>query len=233
MKFYLTAILTLLSICCIAQQKIAIGASTNGLGISYRHTINSAIDVGGSFYYLQFKGNTKNVILDNVVNSKFAASSPLLEGFVQWKPFSTTNGKKLSDDVVDNSNNEKSSFREKFYIKSGLALRLNAKFSSNSTFWEKTMIGNFQLTPDQVGYVNINVRTRTIQPMAAVGYTLLDSKKMFMQLEAGAYFHGQPQVNMEATGTLHLNTVNQTSIQNVASKYQFYPLLKLETGIKL
>ena len=95
------------------------------------------------------------------------------------------------------------------------------------------MIGNFQLTPDQVGYVNINVQTSSIQPMAAIGYPIIEGKKFFMQIEAGTYFHGRPKVSMEATGTLHLNTVNQTAIQNVASKYQFYPLLKFEAGIKL
>jgi len=95
------------------------------------------------------------------------------------------------------------------------------------------MIGNFQLTPDQVGYVNINVKTNAIQPMVAIGYPLLNGEKIFMTAEAGTYFHGAPNVTMEATGTLHLNTVNQRAIQNVASKYIFYPLLKIEAGIKL
>ncbi len=234
MKLFLTTILVFVSVVCFAQRHIAMGASTNGVGVSYRHSINSVIDVGGSFYYIQLKGNTKNVILDNIVNSNYAASSPLFEGFVQWKPFATANANKLSDDVVNNAYSKNSSpFREKFYIKSGLALRLNSNLSSNSTFWEKTMIGNFQLTPDQVGYVNINVQTSSIQPMTAVGYPIIEGRKFFMQIEAGTYFHGRPKVSMEATGTLHLNTVNQTAIQNVASKYQFYPLLKFEAGIKL
>ena len=210
------------------------GASTNGVGVTYRHSINSVIDVGGSFYYIQVKGNTQNVILDNIVNSNFAASSPLIEGFVQWKPFAAANANKLSDDVVDDQySNNSSPFREKFYIKSGIAVRLNASFKSNSSFWDKTMIGTFQLTPDQVGYVNINVKTNNIQPMLAIGYPLLNREKIFITAEAGSYFHGAPKVSMEATGTLHLNTVNQRAIQNVASKYIFYPLLKIEAGIKL
>jgi hypothetical protein len=234
LKLFLTTVLVFVSVVCFAQHHIAMGASTNGVGVSYRHSINSVIDVGGSFYYIQLKGNTQNVILDNIVNSNYAASSPLIEGFVQWKPFAAANANKLSDDVVNDAYSKNSSpFKEKFYIKSGLALRLNSKLSSNSTFWEKTMIGNFQLTPDQVGYVNINVKTNTIQPMVAIGYPLLNGEKIFMTVEAGTYFHGAPKVTMEATGTLHLNTVNQRAIQNVASKYIFYPLLKIEAGIKL
>jgi len=234
LKLYLSTILVFVSFVCFAQRHIAVGASTNGVGVSYRHSINSVIDVGGSFNYIQLKLNTQNVILDNIVNSNFAASSPLIEGFVQWKPFAAANADKLSDDVVDDLySNNSSPFREKFYFKSGIAVRLNASFKSNSSFWDKTMIGNFQLTPDQVGYVNINLKTNTIQPMVAIGYPLLNGEKIFMTVEAGTYFHGAPNVSMEATGTLHLNTVNQTAIQNVASKYQFYPLLKFEAGIKL
>ncbi|MFZ9589996.1 MAG: hypothetical protein ACO28V_09715, partial [Chitinophagaceae bacterium] len=123
MRFLLTIILTTFSLCCFAQHHIAMGASTNGVGVSYRHSINSVIDVGGSFYYIQIKGNTKNVILDNIVNSNFTASSPLIEGFVQWKPFSSANANKPSDDVVNDTYKKTSlPFREKFYIKSGLAL---------------------------------------------------------------------------------------------------------------
>jgi hypothetical protein len=145
---------------------------------------------------------------------------PLLEGFVQWRPFIASNLK---------GNN----FKENFFVKTGLALRMNPELKTNSTFWDKTLIGSFELTPDQVGYVNINVRTRSVQPMVALGFTLIDSKKLFMQIEAGTYFHGQPKVSMNSTGTLHLNDVNQAAIQKTFNKYQYFPLLKLETGIKL
>ena len=233
MKFLLTIGLTTLSFCCIAQQKIAIGASTNGLGLSYRHVVNQEIEVGGSLYFLSLKGNTQNVILENIVSSKYTANTQLIEGFVQWKPFSAANGKKLSDDIANRTESKKSTFKERFFVKSGIALRLNPRFNTSSTFYDKTLIGAFELTPDQVGYVKMNIATNIIQPMAALGYTLFNNGKFFMQAEAGSYFHGRPVVTMEATGTLHLNTVNQTAIQNVASKYQFYPLLKFETGIKL
>ena len=220
MRFFLTFISAFLSICCIAQQKLAIGASTNGIGISYRDFVNEKIEIGGSLYYLQLSGNSQNVLLENIVNSKYSANTQLLEGFVQWRPFNSAKFKGTQ-------------FKESFFVKMGLALRLNPELKTNSTFWDKTLIGSFELNPDQVGYVNINVRTRSIQPMLALGYTLIDGKKIFMQIEAGAYFHGQPKVSMKSTGTLHLNDINQAAIQKTANKYQFFPLLKLETGIKL
>lgn len=232
MKSFLTTLVTFLSIGCFAQHRLAIGASTNGLGVSYRQPINTRLDVGGSINYLQLKGNTKNIILENVVNSNFKANTPLLEGFVQWKPFAG-NDKQFSDDIVNGTANNYSAFKERFYIKSGLAIRLNSKFSTNSTFYDKTLIGSFELTPDQVGYVNMNITTNKVQPMVAIGYALIDNPKFFMQAEAGTYFHGTPKVSLEATGTLHLNTVNQTAIQNTINKYKYFPLLKIETGIKL
>jgi hypothetical protein len=69
--------------------------------------------------------------------------------------------------------------------------------------------------------------------MVAIGYAFVDTKQFFMNAEIGTYFHGRPQVSMEATGTLHLNDINQAAIQKTASKYQYFPLLKIETGIKL
>jgi hypothetical protein len=232
LKSILTIFLTLLSLGCFAQHHLAIGASTNGLGVSYRQTINPAIDLGGSLYYLRLKGNTKTVILENIVTSDYTANTPLLEGFVQWKPFSAANGKKLSDDIVNGTENKKSAFKERFFVKSGLAIRLNADFNSSSTFYDKTLIGSFELRPDQVGFVNIRVTTNTIQPMLVLGYALIDNPKFFMQAEAGTYFHGRPIVSMKSTGTLYMNDVNQAAIQNMVSKYRYYPLLKLETGIK-
>jgi hypothetical protein len=232
LRLLLTIVLTTFSICCIAQHNLTIGASTNGLGISYSHVLNKKIQVGGSLYYLQLEGNTQNVILENIVNSKYTTNTPLVEGFVQWKPFLRLKNKqgKTFDEV---STSKATHFKERFFVKTGLALRSNPNFKANSTFWDKTFIGNFELTPDQVGYVNINVKTNKIQPMVAIGYAFVDSKQFFMNAEIGTYFHGIPQVSMKATGTLHLNDINQAAIQKTASKYQYFPLLKLETGIKL
>lgn len=219
LKPILTSLLILFCCCAFAQQKLAVGLSTNGLGISYNQVLNKEISVGGSLSYLQFKGNTQNIILDNVVHSTFRVEMPLVEGFVQWHPFINVNFKGAQ-------------FKQRFFVKSGLALRLKSEFSTNSTFWDKTMIGSFELTPDQVGYVNIDVKTRKLQPMAAVGYAVINAPKFFLNAELGTYFHGRPKVNMTATGTLHLNTANQTAIQNAISKYKYFPLLKIETGIK-
>ena len=97
---------------------------------------------------------------------------------------------------------------------------------------DKTMIGSFELNKDQVGYVNINIQTKHIQPMLAAGYSIVDKKKFFINTEAGVYFHGSPNVIMEATGTLHLNTVNQQAIQDKIYKYKYFPVLRIETGIK-
>lgn len=202
------------------------------MGLSYRRVINQEITVGGSLYVLELRGNAKNIILENIVNSKYTANTQLMQGFVQWKPLLHSNNK--NENAVSSISTVKGrQFKERFFVKTGLALRMNPSFKTNSTFWNKTMIGGFELTPDQVGYININVRTRRLQPMAALGYSLLDSKKIFMQVEAGSYFHGKPIVSMKSTGTLHMNDVNQKAIQDVASKYKFYPLLQFETGIKL
>ena len=238
MKSIVTILLSLLSLGCFAQHHLAIGASTNGLGISYRSSVNSSTDLGISANYFRVSGNTKNIILDNIVKSDYNAISTLLEGFLQWKPFSGSSNKKEEIKEEDNivkrgKERSNSNFKESFFVKTGLAVRFNPRFNTSSTFHDKTLIGSFELTPDQVGYVNMRIATNIIQPMASLGYILFNNNNFFMQAEAGGYYHGKPIVNIESTGTLRMNDVNQTAIQNFASKYIFYPLLKIETGIKL
>ena len=220
MKGILTIVLCLLANACFAQHsKASFGLGTNGLSISNELSLNNQFSAGSSANFLLIKGNVKNYILDNWVNTDYKTNSLLLEGFVKWYPqFNQVK----SSGVIQN----------RLYAKAGLAVRFNPSYEASSTFVNKTMIGSFELNPDQVGYVNINIRTNRIQPMLAGGYSIVDKKKFFINTEAGVYFHGSPNVMMEATGTLHLNTINQQAIQNKIYKYKYFPVLKIETGIK-
>ncbi len=217
MKGILTILLSLLGTACFAQQERAsFGIGTNGVGLSYEQRYNKEFAVGSSLNYLLITGNVKNNILNNLISTDYKTSSLQLEGFVKWFP-------QFKQEKI----------KDRLYAKAGLALRFNPSYVANSTFWDKTMIGSFELNPDQVGYVNIDIRTNRIQPMLALGYTIIDKKKFYINTEAGTYFHGSPEVNMEATGTLRLNTVNQQAIQDKIYKYKYFPVLKIETGIKL
>lgn len=221
MKRILTILLSVSGVFCYAQQqKASFGFGTNGISVSSELQIQKQFSFGTTVNYLLINGRTVNNILDNSVKTDYKTNSLQLEGFVKWYP--QTNQRK-STSVNQN----------RFYAKAGLAVRFNPSYEANSTFMDKTMIGSFELNKDQVGYVNINIQTKHIQPMLAAGYSIVDKKKFFINTEAGVYFHGTPQVSMEATGTLHLNDVNQAAIQQTLNKYRYFPLLKIETGIKL
>ena len=220
MKGILTIVLTLLGIICFAQQqKASFGIGTTGIGVAYEHQVQKQFSAGASINYLLIKGTTVNYVLDNFVKTDYNTNSLLLEGFVKWYP-------------QINKGKNSTTNQNRLYAKAGLALRFNPSYAANSTFMDKTMIGSFELNPNQVGYVNIDIRTKRIQPMLAAGYSIVDKKKFFINTEAGVYFHGCPNVIMEATGTLHLNTVNQQAIQETIYKYKYFPVLKIETGIK-
>ncbi len=221
MRGILIILCTLLGNACFAQlQRASIGIGTNGISAAYEHPIQKQFSFGSAVNYLFIKGTAVNYLLDNSVKTDYKTNSIQFEGFVKWYPQSN---QRKSTTVNQN----------RFYTKAGLAVRFNPSYDANSTFMDKTMIGSFELNKDQVGYVNINIRTNRIQPMLAAGYSIVDKKKFYINVEAGVYFHGRPNVNMEATGTLHLNDINQAAIQKTASKYQYFPLLKFETGIKL
>ena len=221
MRGILIILCTLLGNACFAQlQRASIGIGTNGIGVSSELQIKKQFSFGSAVNYLHIKGTAVNNILDNSVKTDYKTNSIQFEGFVKWYP--KTNQRKST--TVN---------QHRFYAKAGLSVRFNPSYVANSTFMDKTMIGSFELNKEQVGYVNINIQTKHIQPMLAAGYSIVDKKKFFINTEAGVYFHGTPQVSMEATGTLHLNDVNQAAIQQTLNKYRYFPLLKIETGIKL
>ncbi len=221
MKVFLTISLTLLGTLCLAQQdRLLLGMGTNGLNIGFEKELHKQFSLGTSLSFLQVYGNVTNVVFDNQISTNYQTNSALLEGFVKWHPRFKP----------DEKNPKKQS---RFFAKAGLALRFNPSYSALSTLLDKTMIGAFELNKDQVGYVNVDIKTNKIQPMLGFGYTIIDKKRFFVTTEAGAYFHGRPKVEMQATGTLHLNTINQDAIQRKITNYRYYPLLKIETGIKL
>ena len=205
--------------CFAQQQRASFGIGTTGIGAAYEHPIQKQFSAGASVNYLLIKGSTVNYVLDNFVKTNYNTNSLQLESFVKWYP-QFNQGKSTSTN------------QNRLYAKAGLALRFNPSYAANSTFMDKSMIGSFELNPDQVGYVNIDIRTKRIQPMLAAGYSIIDKKKFFINTEAGVFFHGSPNVIMEATGTLHLNTVNQQAIQETIYKYKYFPVLRIETGIK-
>ncbi len=128
--------MTILALSCFAQQeRLALGVGTNGLGISYEREIQKQLHWGATANFQYIKGNVKNTILDNVVSSDYKTSSMQLEGFVKWYPRIAN---KKSKDI----------FNSRLYAKGGLALRLNPTYTANSTFWDKTMIGSFELNKD-------------------------------------------------------------------------------------
>jgi hypothetical protein len=221
LKGFLTILLALSGSACYAQQqKASFGLGTNGAGFSYEKSFHQQFSAGSSINYLLIKGSTVNYLLDNFIKTDYKTSSLQVEGFIKWFP-------QLNKGKSSTAN------QNRLYAKAALALRLNPSYVANSTFMDKPMVGSFELNRDQVGYVNIDIRTKRIQPMLAAGYSIVDKKKFFINTEAGVYFHGSPNVIMEATGTLHLNTVNQQAIQDKIYKYKYYPVLRIEAGIKL
>jgi hypothetical protein len=208
-----------LSIFTTAQQKkISLGIGTNGLGLSYEIPLGYQFSAGVTANYLGVEGRTISYLLESFIKSDYNINSPIAEGFIKWYP-------KIP------SRKDYGLYKNKLFVKGGLAYNFNPSYSLLSTFWEKTFVGDFELTDDQVGNVDIIVTTQKIQPMVSIGYSFVQGKRIFVNAEIGTYFHGKPNVDVTATGILHNNDVNQPSLQKTISPYQFYPILKLETGI--
>lgn len=220
MKSYFTILGVFAAFFCSAQQqKLAIGIGTNGTSISYESALKNEFSYGGSVSLLKLNGTVINIIYENPVISKYNINTTIIEGFVKWYP----KFKKIKSSI---------NVQDRFYAKTGIAYNINPNYSLKSTFFEKTYVGDMELTKEQVGYVKTNFITNRIQPLLMLGYNIINKQQFFANVELGSYLHGKPQIEMEATGILHSNMMNQEALQNIFSSYQFYPVLKLEIGIK-
>ena len=209
MKRLLITILSIAVLFSSAQDRLSIGLGSNGIGASFQGKINSKFSIGSSATVLALQGSMQNSVLDNILSTRFRTSTLLVEGFAKWQA------------------------NKRMFVKGGLAYNHSPVYRAHSTFYEKVLIGSFELNKDQVGVVNTTVRTNRIQPFIGMGYSVINNKKWFLDLEGGVFFHGRPSTTMDATGVLHLNDENEATIRRLITPYFFFPLLKIETGIKI
>jgi hypothetical protein len=52
-------------------------------------------------------------------------------------------------------------------------------------------------------------------------------------MEAGIFYHGNPETSLEATGTLRLNARNEAQLNKNLQGFTLFPLIQAHLGIPL
>jgi hypothetical protein len=153
-----------------------------------------------------------------IIKTKASTNSLQAEAFVKWFP--------LGQDYFGDYE------RNRLFIRAGAALRQDPTYNGSTSFWDKFEFGDFVLTPDQIGTVDMKITTNKIQPFVGMGYSIINSYRFNISAEAGSFYHGTPKMNVTASGILQSNAMNEAQLNEIVSTVKFLPYLRIEAGIK-
>lgn len=122
------------------------------------------------------------------------------------------------------------------YVSSGLAYNwhpaLNAKIQAEN----KLNFGGIELTPENVGIINIGFQWRQFMPYLGIGLGKSYPKhRVSIGGEFSVYYMGKPKVNLDYTGFLETTTIDEqiAVVENNLSNYRFLPTLNLTLTYRL
>lgn len=130
-------------------------------------------------------------------------------------------------------------FRGKFRVTAGVRLSDN-KVRLRASPGEPVTIGDRVYTPAEIGSLRGNVETNAVAPMLAIGYAGRLAPGWAVGIEAGALFHGRPEVGeLTASGLLADNPQFQEDlrreiedIEDEVEKYKVYPVVQLSVSYR-
>jgi len=104
-----------------------------------------------------------------------------------------------------------------------------SKVSIRGELSESVFIGDIEMYPEEVGYINADISAGTwFSPYMGAGVSH-DINKYYLSLaiETGMVFHGRPQVKLNATGMLTptANDAQKTLIEENISPLTVYPFI--------
>ena len=202
------------------SHSISQGLGTAGSITSYSRQLNSKISLGLAFSHLYVNPTIPLKIAGEKVRVTLQTFMLQSSAFVRYYPF----GKKDSTGY----------YRNNFFVSGGLAKKKSSFYEISFSTREPLQIGQFNLTREQTGSVNIDVVTQTTMPFLSIGYEKKIKKtRISIISEVGFYNHGLPMISMKSTGVFRLNDRNQEQIQNNIKSLRYYPLLNISLGYKL
>lgn len=119
-------------------------------------------------------------------------------------------------------------------FKSGLRLIAGyGKFQAtdltvSAAFAESLFIGDVEFTSDDIGLITIVSTWEKQLPYAGIGFgrTIPKNKRLNFGVELGAYFAGEPEVDLRATGILENTADQEALLQESFNELKYLPYLQ-------
>lgn len=197
------------------------GIGTTGLSAGIEKQVAAKFSVGTSLSFMDYRPKFRFSYLDQQILTQTQLAFIQGNVFFKWHPVG------LETYFGYERNN--------FYLFGGMAIN-NRKdiLQTKSTLTNTIEVGSFNLTQDHVGYVDLNLITKRMQPFAGLGYQIEKPESNWLvALNAGMAYQGKPETNMSASGVLRLNARNEAQLTKNMQSLTYYPILQIIIGIKL
>jgi hypothetical protein len=216
--FFFILIIGSLSVKGQLYNKLLLSGGSNGFGFSLQRQTSAKLGFGISAHSLRASTNLFHNFAGKIIKTSATTESLQAEAFVKWFPL----GKDYSGDFE----------RNRLFLRAGVALREDPSYFGSTSFWDKFEFGEFILTEDQIGSVDMKITTNKVQPFGGIGYSIIDSYRFNISAEAGSFYHGTPSISVKASGILQSNSMNEEQLNEIVSTVKFLPYLRIEAGIK-
>ncbi len=191
---------------------------SNGIGFSLQRQVSAKLAFGISGNSVNLGTKLFHYFAGKIIKTSVSTNTLQAEAFVKWFP----KGRDFYGDYE----------RNRLFIRAGAAMRENPSYLVTTSFWDKFEFGDFVLTDKEIGSVDMKISTNKIQPFAGIGYNIINSYRFAVSAEAGSIYHGTPSINVNASGILQSNEMNEARLREIASTIKFLPYLRIEAGIK-
>ncbi len=95
--------------------------------------------------------------------------------------------------------------------------------------------GKINISPEEVGQINIDIKTLPITPYLGIGYgySIPNNKRVGVSFEIGAYYIGAPKVGFVATKMLEPSTSQGKTISDNLNEYRWLPKVSFSINFKI
>lgn len=194
-----------------SNQSVSIQVGTTGPGLYYNRILSDtrrlSLRVGGQ--YIAYR---KPVRIEVAKDSYITVDPDFMIGVAQaslkWRPFR----------------------RGSFFVVGGLGYTWHPNLSFVITAQDKLNLDGLELTPEDVGTVNLGFRWHPVVGYLGWGFgRTLPRRRLGVGFEMGVYYLGRPAVQLDYEGFLESTTLDQQVpiVERNLSNYRYLPSLNV------
>ena len=198
-------------------QSIGIQLTTTGPGIFYARELSRPLRLS-LVMRGQYIAYRKRVRVETEPGSELLIDPDFMIGLVQaglnWHPFP----------------------RGSFFVAGGVGYTWHPYFGAVASATNKLTFSGLELTPEDVGIVNLAVRWHPVVGYAGWGFgRTIPRRRVGVGFEMGVFYLGRPRVNLHYEGFLETTTLDEQIpvVERNLRNYRYLPSLNLRLTYKL